>query len=141
MLSEGVSDTMKLTYQQEIAPLDLTLFVENLDVLDSIQFALDEDGTLPKRLTLTEDGVLSGTPEKAAEKVQTKLLLTAKNGATKGMELTFYIAKANPTVEVTVDGDTHTEGDLVSELKLILSGNSTKGLAEIISEIKALAAR
>ena len=47
VLSEGVSDTMKLTYQQEIAPLDLTLFVENLDVLGSIQFALDEDGTLP----------------------------------------------------------------------------------------------
>ena len=56
--------------------------------------------------------MLSGTPEKAAEKVQTKLLLTAKNGATKGMELTFCIAKANPTVEVTVDGDSHTEATL-----------------------------
>ena len=44
------------------------------------------------------------------------------------------------TVEVAVSGDSHTEGDLVSELKLILSENSTKGVVEVVSEIKALVA-
>ena len=50
------------------------------------------------------------------------------------------VAKADPTVEVSVSGDSHTEGDLVSELKLILSENSTKGVVELVSEIKALVA-
>ena len=50
------------------------------------------------------------------------------------------MAKADPTVEVAVSGDSHTEGDLVSELKLILSENSTKGVVELVSEIKALVA-
>ncbi len=48
--------------------------------------------------------------------------------------------KADPTVEVAVCGDLHTEGDLVSELELILSENSTKGVVELVSEIKALVA-
>ena len=52
----------------------------------------------------------------------------------------FLVAKADPTVEVAVSGDSHTEGDLVSELKLILSENSTKGVVEVVSEIKALVA-
>ena len=65
---------------------------------------------------------------------------TAENGNTANLTLLFLVAKADPTVEVSVSGDSHTEGDLVSELKLILSENSTKGVVELVSEIKALVA-
>lgn len=49
--------------------------------------------------------------------MKTTLILSGrKQGASKKAELTFHIAKADPTVEVTVDGDKHTEGDPVDEL-------------------------
>ena len=132
-------DTIQLTYQKK-TKLDLTVYIKNFADLKPMQFQLDADSKLPEGLTLEEDGILSGIPEKAAENVKTTLILTAKNGTTKNMELTFHIAKAEPTVEVTVNGDSHTEGDLVSELELILSENSTKGVVELVSEIKALVA-
>ena len=132
-------DTIQLTYQKK-TKLDLTVYIKNFADLKPMQFQLDADSKLPEGLTLEEDGILSGIPEKAAENVKTTLILTAKNGTTKNMELTFHIAKAEPTVEVAVSGDSHTEGDLVGELELILSENSTKGVVELVSEIKALVA-
>ena len=139
-LSEGIGDTIELTYHKKMDALDLNDFVTNLDVLESVDFQVDAASALPEGLTLTAAGVLSGTPEKAADEVKTTLILTAKNGASKKAELTFHIAKADPTVEVTVDGDKHTEGDPVDELGLILSDNSTKGTVKIVGEIKRLAA-
>ena len=139
-LSEGISDTIELTYHKKMDALDLNDFVTNLDVLESVDFQVDAASALPEGLTLTAEGVLSGTPEKATDEVKTTLILTAKNGASKKAELTFHIAKADPTVEVTVDGDKHTEGDPVDELGLILSDNSTKGTVKIVGEIKRLAA-
>ena len=139
-LSEGIGDTIELTYHKKMDALDLNDFVTNLDVLESVDFQVDAASALPEGLTLTAEGVLSGTPEKAADEVKTTLILTAKNGASKKAELTFHIAKADPTVEVTVDGDKHTEGDPVDELGLILSDNSTKGTVKIVGEIKRLAA-
>ena len=65
---------------------------------------------------------------------------TAENGSTANLTLLFLVEKADPTVEVAVSGDSHTEGDLVGELELILSENSTKGVVELVSEIKALVA-
>ena len=132
-------DTIQLTCQKKMT-LDLTEYLKNFADLKPVQFQLDADSKLPEGLTLAKNGILSGIPEKAAENVKTTLILTAKNGTTKNMELTFHIAKADPTVEVAVSGDSHTEGDLVSELELILSENSTKGVVEIVSEIKALVA-
>ena len=132
-------DTIQLTYQKKMM-LDLTAYIKNFADLKPMQFQLDADSKLPEGLTLAENGILSGIPEKAAENVKTTLILTAKNGTTKNMELTFHIAKADPTVEVSVSGDSHTEGDLVGELELILSENSTKGVVELVSEIKALVA-
>ena len=137
--SESVQDTIQLIYQKKTT-LDLTEYLKNFADLKPMQFQLDADSELPEGLTLAENGVLSGAPEKAAETVKTTLILTVKNGTTKKMDLTFHIAKVDPTVEVAVSGDSHTEGDLVSELKLILSENSTKGVVELVSEIKALVA-
>ena len=84
---------------------------------------------------------LSGKPAKAYEDgKEVTFTFTAENGNTANLTLLFLVAKADPTVEVAVNGDSHTEGDLVSELKLILSENSTKGVVEVVSEIKALVA-
>ena len=133
-------DKLELTYKKAMTEVDLNSYVENAADLGKLTFKVDDASQLPEGLELSADGTLSGTPAKAADSVKTTVIVTAKNGETAKIKLTFQIAKADPTVEVTVDGDSHTEGDLVSELKLILSGNNTKGLAEIISEIKALTA-
>ena len=137
--SESVQDTIQLIYQKKTT-LDLTEYLKNFTDLKPMQFQLDADSELPEGLTLAENGVLSGAPEKAAETVKTTLILTVKNGTTKKMELTFHIAKVDPTVEVAVSGDSHTEGDLVGELELILSESSTNGVVKIVSEIKSLVA-
>lgn len=137
--SESVQDTIQLIYQKKTT-LDLTEYLKNFADLKPMQFQLDADSELPEGLTLAENGVLSGAPEKAAETVKTTLILTVKNGTTKNMELTFHIAKVDPTVEVAVSGDSHTEGDLVGELELILSESSTNGVVKIVSEIKSLVA-
>ncbi|WP_295219073.1 GLUG motif-containing protein, partial [Ruminococcus sp.] len=133
-------DKLELTYKKAMTEVDLNDYVENAADLGELTFAVEADSKLPDGLELSADGTLSGTPAKAADSVKTTVIVTAKNGETAKIELTFQIAKADPTVEVTVDGDSHTEGDLVSELELILSGNSTKGLAKIVGEIKALTA-
>ena len=133
-------DKLELTYKKAMTEVDLNSYVENAADLGKLTFKVDDASQLPEGLELSADGTLSGTPAKAADSVKTTVIVTAKNGETAKIKLTFQIAKADPTVKVTVDGDSHTEGDLVSELKLILSGNNTKGLAEIISEIKALTA-
>ena len=133
-------DKLELTYKKAMTEVDLSDCVENAADLGELTFKVDDASQLPEGLELSADGTLSGTPAKAADSVKTTVIVTAKNGETAKIKLTFQIAKADPTVEVTVDGDSHTEGDLVSGLKLILSGNNTKGLAEIISEIKALTA-
>ncbi len=77
-LSEGISDTIELTYHKKMDALDLNDFVTNLDVLESVDFQVDAASALPEGLTLTAEGVLSGTPEKATDKVKTTLILTAK---------------------------------------------------------------
>ena len=133
-------DTFELTYKTPMTEIDLSDCVENAADLGELTFAVEADSKLPEGLELSADGTLSGTPAKAADSVKTTVIVTAKNGETAKIKLTFQIAKADPTVEVTVDGDTHTEGDLVSELKLILSGNNTKGAAKIVSELKKLIA-
>ena len=95
---------------------------------------------LPDGMKL-DNGKISGKPAKAYEDgKEVTFTFTAENGSTANLTLLFLVAKADPTVEVAVSGDSHTEGDLVSELKLILSENSTKGVVELVSEIKALVA-
>ena len=87
------------------------------------------------------NGKISGKPAKAYEDGrEVTFTFTAENGSTENLMLLFLVEKADPTVEVAVSGDSHTEGDLVSELKLILSENSTKGVVKLVSEIKALVA-
>ena len=131
---------IKCVYGQDMNKIDLRDYVKNTDVVGEVTVKVATDSTLPDGMKL-DNGKISGKPAKAYEDgKEVTFTFTAENGSTANLTLLFLVAKADPTVEVAVSGDSHTEGDLVSELKLILSENSTKGVVELVSEIKALVA-
>ena len=131
---------IKCVYGQDMNKIDLRNYVKNTDVVGEVTVKVATDSTLPDGMKL-DDSNLSGKPAKAYEDgKEVTFTFTAENGNTANLTLLFLVAKADPTVEISVSGDSHTEGDLVSELKLILSENSTKGVVELVSEIKALVA-
>ena len=131
---------IKCVYGQDMSKIDLRGYVKNTDVVGEVTVKVATGSTLPDGMKL-DGSKLSGKPAKAYEdSKEVTFTFTAENGSTANLTLLFLVAKADPTVEVAVSGDSHTEGDLVSELKLILSENSTKGVVELVSEIKALVA-
>ena len=131
---------IKCVYGQDMNKIDLRNYVKNTDVVGEVTVKVATGSTLPDGMKL-DGSKLSGKPAKAYEDgKEVTFTFTAENGNTANLTLLFLVAKADPTVEVAVSGDSHTEGDLVSELKLILSENSTKGVVELVSEIKALVA-
>ena len=135
-----VTTPIKCVYGQDMNKIDLRDYVKNTDVVGEVTVKVATGSTLPDGMKL-DGSNLSGKPAKAYEDgKEVTFTFTAENGNTANLTLLFLVAKADPTVEVAVNGDSHTEGDLVSELKLILSENSTKGVVEVVSEIKALVA-
>ena len=131
---------IKCVYGQDMSKIDLRDYVKNTDVVGEVTVKVATGSTLPDGIKL-DGSKLSGKPAKAYEDgKEVTFTFTAENGSTANLTLLFLVEKADPTVEVSVSGDSHTEGDLVSELKLILSENSTKGVVELVSEIKALVA-
>ena len=135
-----VTTPIKCVYGQDMSKIDLRDYVKNTDVVGEVTVKVATGSTLPDGMKL-DGSKLSGKPAKAYEDgKEVTFTFTAENGNTANLTLLFLVAKADPTVEVAVSGDSHTEGDLVSELKLILSENSTKGVVELVSEIKALVA-
>ena len=131
---------IKCVYGQDMNKIDLRDYVKNTDVVGEVSVKVATGSALPDGMKL-DGSKLSGKPAKAYEDGrEVTFTFTAENGSTANLTLLFLVAKADPTVEVTVSGDLHTEGDLVSELKLILSENSTKGVVKLVSEIKALVA-
>ena len=132
---------IKCVYGQDMSKIDLRDYVKNTDVVGEVTVKVATGSTLPDGMKLRNGSKLSGKPAKAYEDGrEVTFTFTAENGSTENLTLLFLVAKADPTVEVAVSGDLHTEGDLVGDLELILSGNSTKGVVELVSEIKALVA-
>ena len=131
---------IKCVYGQDMSKIDLRDYVKNTDVVGEVTVKVATGSTLPDGMKL-DNGKISGKPAKAYEdSKEVTFTFTAENGSTANLTLLFLVEKADPTVEVAVSGDSHTEGDLVGELELILSENSTKGVVELVSEIKALVA-
>ena len=131
---------IKCVYGQDMNKIDLRDYVKNTDVVGEVSVKIATGSTLPDGMKL-HNGKISGKPAKAYEDGrEVTFTFTAENGSTENLMLLFLVEKADPTVEVAVSGDLHTEGDLVKDLELILSGNSTKGVVELVSEIKALVA-
>ena len=131
---------IKCVYGQDMSKIDLRDYVKNTDVVGEVTVKVATDSTLPDGMKL-DGSKLSGKPAKAYEdSKEVTFTFTAENGSTANLTLLFLVAKADPTVEVAVSGDSHTEGDLVKDLELILSGNSTKGVVQLVSEIKTLIA-
>ena len=93
-------DTIQLTCQKKMT-LDLTEYLKNFADLKPVQFQLDADSKLPDGLKLTVDGMLSGTPKKAAT-VKTTIVLTAENGSTKEMHLVFIVNAPVTTTTTTI---------------------------------------
>ena len=128
-----VTTPIKCVYGQDMNKIDLRDYVKNTDVVGEVSVKIATGSALPDGMKL-DGSKLSGKPAKAYEDGrEVTFTFTAENGSTANLTLLFLVAKADPTVEVTVSGDLHTEGDLVSEFKLILSENSTKGVVKLVS--------
>ena len=93
-------DTIQLTCQKKMT-LDLTEYLKNFVDLKPVQFQLATGSKLPDGLKLTEDGILSGTPKKAAT-VKTTIVLTAENDSTKEMNLVFIVNAPVTTTTTTI---------------------------------------
>ena len=100
-------DTIQLTCQKKMT-LDLTEYLKNFADLKPVQFQLATGSKLPDGLKLTEDGILSGTPKKAAT-VKTTIVLTAENDSTKEMNLVFIVNAPVTTTTTTITTTTTTK--------------------------------
>ena len=131
---------IKCVYGQDMDEINLQDYVKNADAVGEVSVKVATGSTMLDGMQL-DGSKLSGKPTKVyTNGKDVTFTFTAKNGNTADLTLHFLVAKADPTVKVTVDGDSHTEGDLVEKLGLSISKDSTKGAAKIVSELKALAA-
>ena len=131
---------IKCVYGQDMDEIDLQDYVKNADAVGGVSVKVATGSTMLDGMQL-EGSKLSGKPTKVyTNGKDVTFTFTAKNGNTANLTLHFLVAKADPTVKVTVDGASHTEGDLVEKLGLSISKDSTKGAAKIVSKLKKLIA-
>ena len=131
---------IKCVYGQDMDEINLQDYVKNADAVGEVSVKVATGSTMLDGMQL-DGSKLSGKPAKVyTDGKDVTFTFTAKNGNTADLTLHFLVAKADPTVKVTVDGDSHTEGDLVEKLGLSISKDSTKGAAKIVSKLKKLIA-
>ena len=131
---------IKCVYGQDMDEINLQDYVKNADAVGEVSVKVATGSTMLDGMQL-DGSKLSGKPTKVyTNGKDVTFTFTAKNGNTADLTLHFLVAKADPTVKVTVDGDSHTEGDLVEKLGLSISKDSTKGAAKIVSKLKKLIA-
>ena len=129
---------IKCVYGQDMDEINLQDYVKNANAVGEVSVKVAIGSTMLDGMQL-DGGKLSGKPAKVyTDGKEVTFTFTAINVNTADLTLNFLVAKADPTVKVAVDGDTHTEGDLVEKLWLSISKDSTKGAAKIVSELKKL---
>ena len=90
-----------------------------------ITFSLKEGSSLPAGLTLSEEGILSGTPTAANENgVKVIIVATAENGSTAEIVITITVKKADPAYAVPT-GLTATYGQTLADVALPEAENGT----------------
>ena len=101
----------------------------------NIKFSVKDSGTLPDGLTLSEEGVLSGTPTAANEDgTEVTITATAENGSTAEAKVTIKVAKATPTVHIISPIDLVYNGEAKSVTSTVtgVEGEAETLKAEII---------
>ena len=127
-------DTIQLTCQKKMT-LDLTEYLKNFVDLKPVQFQLATGSKLPDGLKLTEDGILSGTPKKAAT-VKTTIVLTAENDSTKEMNLVFIVNAPVTTTTTTITTTTTTKATTTTTTTISSYGDvNLDGMVDILDAV------
>ncbi|WP_277217559.1 leucine-rich repeat domain-containing protein, partial [Ruminococcus callidus] len=98
---------IKCVYGQDMDEINLQDYVKNADAVGEVSVKVATGSTMLDGMQL-DGSKLSGKPAKVyTDGKDVTFTFTAKNGNTADLTLHFLVAKADPTVKVTVDGDSH----------------------------------
>lgn len=112
----------ELTHQIDVS----ASYVAKNSIIRSYELA--QDNVLPKGLTLSDTGLISGTPEEAGEWANGKevsVVVTAQNGQTATITLNVKINKAIPTISITADKSSIVGGGTVELTVNVVPADST----------------
>lgn len=102
-LKGDVSREIKGTYGAAISEYKLSTLIDDSDNSGAKTYSVKEGSVLPAGLTLSVDKI-TGTPTTACTDKKVTVTITAVNGETADVELTFNIARVTPTL--TLNGKT-----------------------------------
>lgn len=102
-LKGDVSREIKGTYGAAISEYKLSTLIDDSDNSGAKTYSVKEGSVLPAGLTLSVDKI-TGTPTTACTDKKVTVAITAVNGETADVELTFNIARVTPTL--TLNGKT-----------------------------------
>lgn len=102
-LKGDVSREIKGTYGAAVSEYKLSTLIDDSDNSGAKTYSVKEGSVLPAGLTLSGDKI-TGTPTAACTDKKMTVTITAVNGETADVELTFNIARVTPTL--TLNGKT-----------------------------------
>ncbi len=124
VVAKTVSDpiaTLNETYTEESPLYDLTTLTISKDgTVGTITYAISEGSSLPTGLSLTEDGLIIGTPTVATDGTDVYITVTGRNGTSAEICLTIVVSSdgtgtASNSGRLTIDAD---------EKTIVLNGTS-----------------